>query len=483
MRVTTLNRSILIFLLILCSCCHRYSAEKRLDEIDNVIAQNPDSALQLLKQIQIEKLNTANKNLYRLLEIKAQDKADIPLVSDSIISEVIDYYSQHNSDPRYPEALYYGGRVAKETSDFPSAIKYFQDALEIVPEGKDNNLRGNILSQTAQLMNNMRMYNQAIPYVHEVLKIEIADKDTVNLIHDLFLLGALYLHSEKLDSASLAFNKLEKLSAAMSEEKKARLRMYQAGIELERNNLTKAQELIEGTPDKIKSNDKFTAFAYAANIYYTAGRYDSAYKYAKMLADNPSIRNNKNGYFILMSKEMQHYIPQDSLAYYSNKYMNAVMDFVNKHDNEAVMIQNSIFNYQTHERARKKAEITNKKYGHAIIITSFFLTALLFAFYIYKLWKQREILRLQQKIESLKNININNVKKQSPHDYKYESTSNMKDLKDTVKEEILSILDSDSEPKVADVIITSKEYEEINEILKRNLIISDNSNLWSRIED
>jgi len=81
-------------------------------------------------------LGEADRNLRDLLAIKAADKAYVKHTADSTILRVVDYYDRHQSTVRYPEALYYAGRVYSDLGDYPTALKYFQDALDEVEKCK-----------------------------------------------------------------------------------------------------------------------------------------------------------------------------------------------------------------------------------------------------------------------------------------------------------------------------------------------------------
>ena len=50
--------------------------------------------------------------------------------TDSLIRTVLEYYEKHPGSEQYPEALYYGGRVYSDLGDSPTALRYFQHALD-----------------------------------------------------------------------------------------------------------------------------------------------------------------------------------------------------------------------------------------------------------------------------------------------------------------------------------------------------------------
>lgn len=117
--------SIVMLMLSVCGgCSHRKN--ERLARISDTISDNPALAIRSLDSIRPETLTDADRHFYDFLWIKANDKAYVKHRSDSLILDVIDYYSSRKSDPCYPEALYYGGRVNSDLGDYPTA--FFSDA-------------------------------------------------------------------------------------------------------------------------------------------------------------------------------------------------------------------------------------------------------------------------------------------------------------------------------------------------------------------
>lgn len=147
-----------LFIVILIGCQKSESRQNCLDDINTLISVNPDSALNMLSDFNPDSLNANDRHYYSLLLVKAQDKAYIALKSDSLISEVIRFFSKDRNDPRYIEALYYGGRTASDMGDAPAALKYFHEVLEQTENNdKLRDLRGNVLSQTGRLLNRSTM--------------------------------------------------------------------------------------------------------------------------------------------------------------------------------------------------------------------------------------------------------------------------------------------------------------------------------------
>ena len=144
-------------------------------EAEKRISEHPDSATSYLDSLAADTawtkdMRESHRARFSLLRVKAADKAYVRHTSDSLIRTALAYYGNHTDSEHYPEALYYCGRVYSDLGDLPTALRYFQTALDAVPNNDENRkLRCHILSQTGRLLNSLRLYDKAIPYIEEVI--------------------------------------------------------------------------------------------------------------------------------------------------------------------------------------------------------------------------------------------------------------------------------------------------------------------------
>ena len=161
-----------LLLCVLLVCCTP-SRDSRLTDIAAIVSDQPSEALDRLNRICPDSLSTSDRHYLDFLTIKAKDKAYIRHTSDSLIVDVINYVSSHKDEGYYPEALYYAGRVYSDLGDSHTALRYYQDALDLMPaDTKDTDLKTRIMSNTGRLLNILRMPDEAIPYLTSVIKIE-----------------------------------------------------------------------------------------------------------------------------------------------------------------------------------------------------------------------------------------------------------------------------------------------------------------------
>ena len=130
---------IYIFILLFASCamsgCSDNEHVNTFNEIENRIGNDPKVAVRYVDSLNAdigwkEGMNAAERARFDLLRVKSADKAYVRHTSDSLIRSVLGYYEKHTRSEQYPEALYYGGRVYSDLGDSPTALRYFQHALD-----------------------------------------------------------------------------------------------------------------------------------------------------------------------------------------------------------------------------------------------------------------------------------------------------------------------------------------------------------------
>jgi hypothetical protein len=113
----TYNLLNFVMILLSFSFCSKQKNDVKgiLDKAENIIEQQPDSALRLLNTVLFpEELSKSRFNEYNLLLIQAKDKSDRDITSDTVIFTIKDYYVQKKDYPNAALAAFYCGRVRHE---------------------------------------------------------------------------------------------------------------------------------------------------------------------------------------------------------------------------------------------------------------------------------------------------------------------------------------------------------------------------------
>lgn len=460
--------------------------DTRLTRIAVSVSDHPERALQDLDSINPAGLSESDRHFHDFLTIKARDKASVPHASDSLILDVIDYYSAYQSDPIYPEALYYGGRVYYELGDYPTALQYFQQALDNPGQAPDTtDLKNRLNSQIGWLLCDLRLYQRAIPYFSQMLKDKMDERDSIGIVFAQQGLGGAYYDLGTLsdiDSARRALlNKADSIltrsldyAVTLPKTFEANSLIFLAAVRQAKGDFTSAVNLIRHTPDQVNPIQRNVALAYAADIYLDAGIMDTAYMYAHELIVNEDITNKKTGYRIILSPEFRHTLHPDTLNQYYADYKNLLEAYFDDNANEQALIQESLYNYKLHEREKLKEHAANERLRW--IIAGIVILALI-ASSIMLFIKNRDkatIIQLRDNLDSLQKL-----KSQLPPPAESPAMNPLSDadstepdtinkepaLREKLRDELMALYEQSKSQQVSPIILNSKIYFQITGLI------------------
>lgn len=330
--------------------CGSPSYNATLVRIADLVDGTPELALDLLSALDTVNLGEADRHYRDFLDVKAHDKAYYHHRSDSLILSVLSYYEKGRDRGLYPEVLYYCGRVYSDLGDYPTALRYYQSALDELPEDADPYLRRRMLSQTGRLLNTIRLYNQAIPYLKESLELSetVCDRDMIH--YDYQLLGTVYVHNNEYEKADSCYRMELNVARQYDDTEVAAAEGYIASLKLAIGEIDSAAIYIHGVPERVHKADRDHMSYLAANIYKDANKWDLAYHYASNIIHSGYPGYRIAGYKILLAPEIRPYLDPDSVDVYLNRCISSVDNHFNEHDAEAAIMQNSMYNYSLHER-------------------------------------------------------------------------------------------------------------------------------------
>lgn len=382
--------------------------DTQLERIESLCDSDPRLAISMLDSLERSSFSKKERHYYDLLCIKSRDKAYVRHTSDSLILDVIEYYTLHKDDTHYPVALYYGGRVYSDMGNLPTALKYFQDAIEVIPEDKKNlRFKGNVLSQTGRLLEDLRLYSQANPYIQRSIEISKQLKDSADVFYDYMQLITLNINNDSLRLARKYITEANQYADLMSYEDKVWLKVQLAFLLQNEEKIDSALMVIRPLTLLSDSLCQNYTRGIAADIYRSACILDTAYIYSKELALNSLFNNRISGFKLLFSPEIRPLIPKDSVSYFCEAFAIYMNDYLNKHESQQSLLQNSKFNYSQHERLRKKAE----KEKDNILTFSIISILILSLVIIYlKYCNLKNELRLRTAIQLVKNLEYASTK-------------------------------------------------------------------------
>ena len=123
-----------VMFLVMAGCHHDSATMQELARIDSMVYhQGEREALPLLQQMDIKDFNNEEKSYHSLLLTMAQYKCYQPFTSDSVISEVVDYYRKSGDKVKYLKALVAQGCVLEDLGNPDKAVEVYHQAEIIRP--------------------------------------------------------------------------------------------------------------------------------------------------------------------------------------------------------------------------------------------------------------------------------------------------------------------------------------------------------------
>lgn len=537
----SITHFISIFLLLLvalvAACSRPIRHDARLVRVSGIVSDDPGTALRILDSIDSKELSDPDRHYYDFLTIKAKDKNYVQHKSDSLILDVLDYYSDNQKDLLYSESLYYAGRVYSDIGDFPTALQYYQKASDQLKttSGKDD-LKVRIDNQTGMLLERLRLYDQAINYYKDVLNQKMSEGDSIGIVYTLQRLGRIRFDSALQNVAdSISYKYLNEADSLLSlsldyaitlpESFSAMSRVFLSGVKQKKGNLEHAHKLIKYSLDLVEPDFRNVALAYATSIYIDAGVTDTAFIYAHELISNDNPLNKKSGYRFLLSPELRNYIHPDSLNRYYDEYDGILEEFFDENSNAQTLLQDTQYNYQLHERESMKAHKANERLQWAIAGFVFLVLVLTIVVLYLKYRNKANILELRETLHTLEKLkhniamsesDYNNVSKNNDdsgsidgsgandkpkiHDKiedkdtsetsdrcgdneefpDYASHDSVKELRERLLMEAIELSKRGEQMGVSPIILESEVYSQLRDLVASQSIIKDE--MWNDIE-
>ncbi len=162
MKSSTLITILSTFLLVGCSK-QQSTLDKQLDEAENIIEVNPDSASSILENISSpEQLDDKTFARWCMLSGKVTDEIFNTLLPSYQFERANTWYSSYGTPNEQVQILIYLGRSHANDGDYDKAMSTYTNALEIGNKNKTNNLIGYIYCYMGDLYREKTMRIEAI---------------------------------------------------------------------------------------------------------------------------------------------------------------------------------------------------------------------------------------------------------------------------------------------------------------------------------
>ena len=412
--MTIMIRTLYLFLVLLgsCACVHKPYPQS-LITADSLAGANPDSAVTLLKSIEytIPAEPEAVQMYYRLLCIKANDKAYMLHTSDSLILPVLHYYIEKDDERHLPEAYYYAGRVYRDLGDAPQTLEYFEKAAKALPEDGGYKLKSKIYSQMGTLFSYQSMYTEALEMYKKGKECDNILKDSVGMVFKSRDIGNMYRELGKRDSTLVYFKEANQLSRQLQRPDLFFLMQGQlASLYTDLQEYDSARTVLQNTLKDIERPSRSAIYSIAARLYDVTNQIDSATWYYKELLDFGSAYAKQTAYRRLLELALKRNDLKQASGYL-NGYLMYTDSMQKLTQTETIHRMHSLYNYQLREKENSRLKAKNSRQTSWMYIISGGFAIAILSFIAYHQHNKRKCLELKQQLGKLRIIEKENKEK------------------------------------------------------------------------
>lgn len=406
--MTIMIRTLYLFLVLLglCACVHKPYPQS-LITADSLAGANPDSAVTLLKSIEytMPAEPEAVQMYYRLLCIKANDKAYMLHTSDSLILPVLHYYIEKDDERHLPEAYYYAGRVYRDLGDAPQALEYFEKAAKALPEDGGYKLKSKIYSQMGTLFSYQEIHDEAMKMYRKAQLCDEVLKDSSSMVFVLRDIAYEYRCYGQTDSTLYYYQKAYNLATAIQNSKLAAMVQNQmASLYVEQGKYALAKKNLQPSLNNMDEPSKSGIFSIASKLYHNSGQLDSAAYYYRELLDFGTVYAKKAAHQGLAKIALAYGNLQEAALHLSlyEHYIDSINQIT---DTENIRRLNSLYNYQMREEENKQLKMENERKQAAVVcILLIAILAISTTISIYTQYSKKKKAEYQMQIGRLKRL-------------------------------------------------------------------------------
>ena len=142
--------AVIVLFVQLCSSCT--NGTETLRNIEEILPEDPASALKMLEDLPAESLSTRKERAYHsLLKSMALDKSGKDICCDTVIADALSYYSHRGNTLSRCRTYYYAARIHENMRDSERAMAYLYKAESLLEDIDDNYLKSLVYSTQGRL--------------------------------------------------------------------------------------------------------------------------------------------------------------------------------------------------------------------------------------------------------------------------------------------------------------------------------------------
>ena len=388
----------------LSSCGSQPQYPAVLETADSLAYVNPDSAVALLRNVEAEMSASqpAVRHFYDLMTLKAQDKADLPLTSDSLILDILQYYEKGGDPNKLPEAYYYAGRVYSELGDAPQAIDYFQKAQTSLDEldlrklpaanaKRYEKLKGTILAQKGYLLRNQHLYKEALESFKQAYTLDSLACDTMGMFLDLLDSGGTLSTARDNEQAIYYYDLAAQLASVYSDNINLDdLIAQKCHCLIRLKRFDEVATILQSFQPRITRGNFETICTMYGEYYWKMGESEKAVPYFRKLYEMGSIYARSNSTLWFSDYETKRGNAKAALRYMA-EFSNLEIEVRKLRDEEVVALTNSLYNYNLREQENQRLKAQQESQKQRLWAVTFIAIVLAFAlFFLFRYMRIRQ---------------------------------------------------------------------------------------------
>lgn len=447
-------------------------------QAENIMYENPDSALHILQTMPIPTEKEAHAT-WALFLTQAKYKCFIDQ-SDSLVNIAYDFFMKGSNAQRKALALYHRAALYEEKNQTENALTYYLEAVDIIDTINDDRLRYLIYAKIAFIYSNRKLYDYADTYMEKAMKCALSSQDNYYIANSYNNMARLnyakknYTLAIKYYDKAIEFGRINQNQVLLNNTIQEK-----TSILIKQGKIKEAQLMIDTLKHSKQASQTHLVLGY---LYAELNQVDSAYFYLNKASLSDNIYTQRTTFQALfnLSKRIKDY---ENNSIYTVKLWN-VQDSINKIERNRVLIEmQEKYNQQKVINEKNKAE----RRGLIILCISMGIIGIIVACYqgivLHKNKeledKREELSRLQERVNENNSKIVQNKKRLemvaevAPEDITEELQEkeavikNMQQQNENLQRENDRLQDK-IEEHIAVLQKKSNDSERLNDLVKRN---------------
>ena len=390
---------IIISILVLSGCNKQSMSDSLLNEVEKVIAVNPDSASNLLKSISSpEKLDDKTFARWCMLSGKITDEIFNSILPTYQLERAYDWYSSHGSPDEQVQILIYLGRSYFADGDYDKAMSIYTNALDIAEKNKLNNLTGYTYSYIGDLYGEKFMRTEAIKRYKAAAECFKKENNTDSYACALRDVGREYACIDSLSRA------LKILTIADSVARNTKNIEVTASIDNALGNIYAMQNKYDKAEEyflkALVGRETMPDYMALIDLYIASGAINKAQELlSKILQDNPKYTYSiKYLYYQIYNEEKNYKEALTNLKEYVE-----ITDSIIYADNQSKILNiESKYNHLKISKEVDRLKIKQQSYIIVLVICIGILLLIIIGYLLYRKKAKEKIQRQQEELNRIK---------------------------------------------------------------------------------